>query len=295
MKILQIGIPKSGNFWLYKIIDEILISSGQKQLHFIEQHPVYQLAKTWDLNYPEQAQIDVIDITDWQTSYRISSIFRMPADNFENYISKTNHVWTHSPICKRSEEVYSHFDKKIYIIRDPRDRAVSSSIYHCSPYMMKYFPQPEKDPGIYFQKNFETLIKNWVWHVFDHLRLQKELAVHLVFYEGLLCDFQKELNKLLEYLEIELQEKEKTRIEEKLSFRSLKKNNPKHLRKGTYGYWTSYFTQQQREKAAAIAGPLMDVLNYSNLSKDTFFLTPQTSSADYEDLREKLISSQCEV
>src|SRR5699024_12605041 len=53
------------------------------------QQPIYQLAKNWDLNYPEQAQIDMIDITDLQTSYRISSIYRMPIDNMKEYISKT--------------------------------------------------------------------------------------------------------------------------------------------------------------------------------------------------------------
>src|SRR5699024_11805913 len=89
MKILQIGTPKCGNFWLYKIIQGILIRSGQNKPNFIEQQPIYQLAKNWDLNYPEQAQIDMIDITDLQTSYRISSIYRMPIDNMKEYISKT--------------------------------------------------------------------------------------------------------------------------------------------------------------------------------------------------------------
>src|SRR5690625_7507293 len=87
----------------------------------------------------------MIDITDLQTSYRISSIFRMPIDSMKDYVSKTGHVWTHSPICKTSNEVLRYFDKKIYIIRDPRDRALSTANYHCSPYMLQCIHQPIKD------------------------------------------------------------------------------------------------------------------------------------------------------
>lgn len=142
MTLLQIGLPKSGNFWLYKILKEILTRTNQFKPSFIQQQAIYEIAKTWNLNYPEQAEIDVIDITDLQTSYRISSIFKMPIEDLNQYTSQTNHVWTHSPICEASEAVFSHFSKKTCIIRDPRDRAVSAANYYCSPYMLKFFPQP---------------------------------------------------------------------------------------------------------------------------------------------------------
>ena len=58
MKILQIGFPKSGNFWLYQILEQVLTSTGRNSKSFIQQHPVNPLAKTWELNYPEQADID---------------------------------------------------------------------------------------------------------------------------------------------------------------------------------------------------------------------------------------------
>ena len=109
MKILQIGYPKSGNFWLYQILEQLLERSGKSTKSFIQQQPIYELAKNWELNFPEQADIDVIDITDLQTTYRISSIFKMPIEDLEAYLRKTNHVWTHSPVCKRSEEYLSAF------------------------------------------------------------------------------------------------------------------------------------------------------------------------------------------
>lgn len=97
MKLLQIGAPKSGNIWLYKILKEILDRNGQRALSFIEQQPNCDLAKSWDLNYPKQGQIDMIDFSDLQTSYRISSIYRMPIEHMADYVSQTDQVWSHSP------------------------------------------------------------------------------------------------------------------------------------------------------------------------------------------------------
>jgi len=292
MKILQIGTPKCGNFWLYKIIQGILIRSGQNKPNFIEQQPIYQLAKTWELNYPEQAQIDMVDITDLQTSYRISSIYRMPIENMESYVSKTGHVWTHSPICKASKGVFRHFDKKLYIIRDPRDRAVSAANYYCSPYMLKYFPQPEKDPEKYLKHHFEGLMKDWVWHVFDHLRFSRELNLFILYYESFLIDFQQELSRLLDYLEVELSDADKQDLERDMSFASMKEQNPKHLKKGIFGYWKEQLTLAQQKKAEVIAGPLLERLGYNDLEKTGQFNPPERYDFNMEDLKQELLTSQ---
>lgn len=291
MKLLQIGYPKSGNFWLYQILEQILTRSGNFQPKFIEQHPIHDLAKNWELNYPTQADIDMIDITDLQTIYRISSIFQMPITNFYDYLEKTNHVWTHSPICERSAEVYSHFNKKIYIVRDPRDVMISASKYFCSPYMLKYFPQPISDPEEFLKKHFESLLKDWVWHVWDHLRLQEKLELHLCFFEGFKLDFQQELSFLLDYLELELADSEKEALEQAVSFNHLKKKNPKHLKKGTSGYWMDQLSEEQKEKAAMIAGPLISFLGYPEGEQKMSF-SRDLPHRDFQLLKEELIDSQ---
>lgn len=288
MKILQGGAPKCGNFWLYQIIEQILSRTGKDTTSYIEQHPIADLAKTWDLNYPSQASIDVIDITDLQTSYRISSIFRKPVENMQKYVSKTNHVWTHSPICKRSEEVFSHFDKVVYIIRDPRERAISAARYYCSDYMLKYFPQEEKHPEKFLEKNFEKLIRDWVWHVFDHLRLSQKLNIHISFFERFLFDFKKELSELLSYLNLNLNKKEQEELTSAVSFNKLQKENPKHLRKGKAGTWTDVLTEEQKEISQVIAGPLMDFLNYNSQENQPVF----KGFADFETLKQQIIASQ---
>ena len=291
MKVLQIGVPKSGNFWLYQILQHIFKFSGNSTSSFIQQHPIYPLAKTWDLNYPEQADIDVIDITDLQTIYRISSIFRMPLEDWNEYLSHTNHVWTHSPFCKSSGEVFERFQKKVYIIRDPRDVLLSASRYYCSPYMLKYFPQDEKDPEKFLDKNLEQLMQHWVWHVWDHLRVQEKYDLQICFFEGFLRNFQQELSQLLGYLEIDLSEQQKKELEEAVSFSTLKKDNPKHLKKGRAGDWQEKLSEKQLERIDVMAGPLIRFLNYSS-DKGHFREPVNSPAADYPGLKQEIIRSQ---
>lgn len=290
MKILQSGAPKCGNFWLYQIIQKTLQRTGQTSLSHIEQHPIYPLAQTWDLNFPDQAKIDVLEITDLLLSYRISSIFKMPILDLSHYLSKTNHVWTHSPICKRSGELFRQMDKIVYIIRDPRDRAISAAKYYCSDYMLKYFPQEERDPSRFLYKNFDRLINEWVWHVWDHLRYSHQYQIHVTFYENWLDDFKGELRALMDYLGLRLPEEEKADLEKALSFETLKKTNPNHLRKGKAGDWLDVLTEEQVARAETLAGPLMDFLNYG-LDQPSFD-PASTDPQIFEDIKEQLIQNQ---
>ncbi|AKD05054.1 sulfotransferase domain-containing protein [Pontibacter korlensis] len=292
MKILQGGAPKCGNFWLYQILQQILQRSGQPISSFIQRQPIYELAKTWDLNYPSQASIDVLDITDLQYSYRISSIFRMPVEDIEDYVSQTDHVWTHSPICKRSGELLNLFDKKVYIVRDPRDRAISASKYYTSEYMLKYYPQEERDAQRYLEKHFEELMLEWVWHVYDHLRLSRQHNIHIAFYEGFLLDFQQELGRLLAYLGLEMDEAQREELQEAMSFATLKSNNPKHLKKGQSGYWMDQLTDEQAEKADTIAGPLIRYLNYPQFKGQAMSYATEPLHQDFDELKQEIIASQ---
>lgn len=292
MKILQGGAPKCGNFWLYQILQQVLQRSGHSIQSFIQRQPIYELAKTWDLNYPSQASIDVLDVTDLQYSYRISSIFRMPVTDLQEYVAQSDHVWTHSPICKRSGELLSLFDKKVYIVRDPRDRAISAAKYYTSEYMLKYYPQEEKDPQRYLQKHFKELMLEWVWHVYDHLRLSKQYQIHIAFYEGFLMDFQLELERLLAYLGVDLNEEQRTELQEAMSFATLKSKNPKHLKKGQSGYWMDQLTDEQAEQADIIAGPLLRFLGYPVFKGQQMSYSSEPPHQDFEELKQELIASQ---
>ena len=219
----------------------------------------------------------------------------MPVEDMEVYARSSSHIWTHSPVCKVSGHIFELFDKKVYVIRDPRDRAISAAGYYCSEYMMKYYPQKEKDPVRYLEKNFDVLMREWVWHVWDHLRLSKEYDIHIMFYENLLNDFQSELAGLLNYLKIDLSESDRNTLESASSFSNLKKQNPKHLSKGTSGYWVDTLTKDQIEKSELIAGPLIRYLKYTGDRNEPLSFNYTDGEDVFENLKDEIINSPLKI
>lgn len=274
MRILQAGAAKSGNFWLYKIIDNIYTAAGIQKRSYVQNQPVYEGAKQWKLSYPEQASIDMLDIENTKCYWRISSVVRNPIEDEDEYINSTSHVWTHSRICDRSFTVYPKFDKVVYIVRDPRDRVLSETKFAFSDYMQQYFPSEENSPEDYLQNNFIKSMDRWRWHVYDHLRYAKDLNIHFVFYERLLKDFDQEFARLLNYLELDLTDTIRRRIKEDVDFSQMRKKNGNHLKQRHYGSWENVLTVEQKRLAEDINGHLLHLLQYPN-GKFTPNLLPQ--------------------
>ena len=262
MVILQAGLAKSGNFWLYKILQNIITYGGLKHSSFIKSQPIHSVAKTWNLSYKEQADIDVIDIEPHQCFYRISSIFRMPIENIDDYINQCSLVWTHSPYCATRNDVYSKFGKIVYIIRDPRDVIISKSRFAFTPYMKKYFPRAENNPQKFLQKKLTNKTKKWVQEVGEYLKYSEENNIHILFYERLLHSFDKEMQRLLVYLELEANKTHIQKIKQNVDFSTMKRENPSHVRTGRSGGWTKLLTDEQKREVLQIAKPMLKILNY---------------------------------
>lgn len=288
LTILQAGAAKSGNLWLYKIIEHIIRQAQLPQESFIQRHPIYPIAKTWKLSYKEQADIDMLDIEPQKCFYRISSVFRMPIEDIRAYLNRTTHPWTHSRFCSRSFDVFPLMDKIVYIIRDPRDRAISAAKFAFTEYMLNYFPHNEQNPERYLDNRLEAMIERWLWHVYDYVRYSRELDIHLVFYERLLHNFDSELENLLDYLGVSLHSRQKQEIADAVTFNSMKRKNPNHLRKGSSGGWKEVMTRQQIQRTAKIAGPLMEYLNYPLMPEEDQgelpLVPPEGSRAEVEGL-----------
>ncbi|NEP90053.1 MAG: sulfotransferase domain-containing protein [Okeania sp. SIO2C2] len=266
MHILKAGVIKSGNFWLHTILHNIIDYSDFEYKSFIENQPIYELAKTWDINQLKgQISINCLDITKNAAFYRISNIFRYPVDDMDDYINSSTLVWSHSQMSSNALTIMQKFDKVIYIIRDPRDVSISWSNFVFTPYVRRYFPfftVDETDPETYLNNNLKTIVSDWMNHVGGYLKHQKYLHIHFVFYERLLDNFDRELEKILEYLEIDLDEKAKGEIQEKVSFNYMKKDSQNHLIKGKLGQWVEILTDAQKEKVLEITTPLLKLLNY---------------------------------
>ena len=278
MKLIQIGEAKSGNYWLYTILNNILTQGSLEQKSFIKAQSIYKIAKAWELSYDNQADIDVLDIGADGCFYRISSIFRMPIEDISEYISQTSHVWSHSPSHRESKNILKQFDKIVYIIRDPRDRAISAAKFRFTPYGLKFYSPAEPDPESWLENRFERLINRWVEHVGGYLEHANEQNIHVIFYERLLHSFDQEFSALLDYLELDLKAKAVEEIKQKVRFSSMHALNPGHVRKGKSGYWEDSLTDKQKRITVRFAAPMLKYLGYPlyNLNgKNNFPKIPQ--------------------
>jgi aryl sulfotransferase len=301
MHIIQGGMEKSGNSWLYKIIQEIIVLSGLKNNSFIKDQEIYKEINKLNLSLLEQHNIDVLDITDQGCYFRVSSVYREKVKNLEDYVSSCTHVWTHSEFLTKSRPVFSKFSKIVYIIRDPRDVAISLSNFIFTPYMKEYYSKSAKiysDPTDFLTANLESLILRWMSHVWGYLKYHEEFNIHFIFYERLLVDFEEELNLLLKYLDIELSPSDKEKILSVTSFKQMSKDNENHLRKGKLYDYVNLLSSSQKNSSLRLAFPFLDAFNYpveDNIKEQE---TPENllpylrKNLDYDSLFKSLVFSK---
>lgn len=268
MRILQSGMPKSGNFWLWQILQGTIKAAGLPNESFIQRQPVYPIAKTWELSFAEQADIDVLDIIPHAQFYRISSIFRMPVGDLDAYLAQTNHVWTHSHFNEGSKVVFPKFDKIVYILRDPRDVILSQSRFAFTDYRKKFLPSRYENADKFLAGQIPEMSERWRRHVAQHLLNRQEYNIHPVFYEQLLHDFESEYGKLLAYLGIELSVEKIAAVKQAVQFETMQAANPNHLRKGQAYKWMETLSPEQQELALKNLGDLLSILNYPMNAND---------------------------
>lgn len=263
MSILQAGVPKSGNYWLYSIIRQILQQAGQKHLSFIQNHPIQKQAHHWQLSFAGQTQMDFLTIEQGRCYCRLSGVFQEEIADIDSYIEQCSQVWTHSPLNSLSRLLLPKFQKIVYIIRDPRDVAISYAKFAFTEHKLKHgSPHYEINPESYLENRLEEMTRQWVQHVGGYLQYQQELNIYPIFYERLLNSFDSELAGLLNYLEIELSLDKISEIKHQVAFQTMKQQSPKHLRQGSSGQWQSYLSDRQKAKVQQVAAPMLTLLNY---------------------------------
>lgn len=262
MTILQIGVAKSGNLWVWRLIEEIMSRAGLPKKRFIQKQPVYPLMKDWKSTIAEKRDVDFIDICKNASFYYYFPFFSLPIDNAEDYMNSVSHVWTHSFYQDTNNELLTKFDKIVYIVRDPRDVIVSMARYSFNPITFKYSPPHEENPADYIKNQYRVLTRRWMAHLGKYLSHKDDLNIHFIFYECLLHDFDAELDRLSGYLEIRLNDDHKQAIKQQVSFALMKKENPLHLEKGASGQWIQILTQRQKKEIYKITKPFLELFSY---------------------------------
>jgi aryl sulfotransferase len=262
MAILQAGVPRSGNLWLYRILQYVAKRAGVEPRSFIRTHPAHARFRSELSGFSDEADIDFLHIGKRRSAYWLSSIVYEPIENLDAYLRATTHVWTHSAFCERSRAVLPRFDKIIYLIRDPRDQAISLSRYAFTPGMLRANPHYEKSPDSLLANNLDEWLRSWVLHVGGYLKVKDELRIHVISYEHLLHEPEPALRRLLEYLEVDASAALLEEIMSHVSFSAMKSRDPLHVRQGESGQWRDVLTESQKGQADRIAGSMMRLLGY---------------------------------
>jgi hypothetical protein len=198
MIIWLASYPKSGNTWIRSIISLLLFSKDGKMENFnllssIEQYPTkkyfFDLVK--DYNDPIQIQ------KNW-----------IPSQNIINRDKKIKFFKTHHIFCKYGDNAFTNSSNTlgvIHIVRDPRN-LISSIKHHWSLETLedaknKIFDE-QTMTGINIEINkeysFPVMISSWNNHYNAWKKISKNYL--LIKYEDLIDDFEKELNRIIIYI-----------------------------------------------------------------------------------------------
>jgi hypothetical protein len=189
----------------------------------------------------------------------------------------------HVPFSPRF--IKSHFPYRpeyrnvVYIVRDGRDAAVS--LY----YFMIKMKQLDKETS------FSTFLKDhffvgnvpfgdWAEHILSWVNKKDSANILIVKYEDLLSDSQMELQKILRFLKMEIDEEKLNIATQKASFDSMKKSEIEHsaelkklghdssegttgiVREGKKSSWKTMFSPQEEKQFNELYGKTMELLGY---------------------------------
>lgn len=264
IKILQSGVPKSGNYWLYTILRGLIDKSSFEYSSYIEDNPIYEIARKWSLSQDNQAEVDALDILPGRIVNRISRIYEMSLTDSEvdDFLEKTTLSWTHSKFYKQCLDFYKRYDKIVYIVRDPRSVALSSAKFQSKEYSVRHLGTKGQDPSIYLTKNFEMMLYVWASEIISFLEIQNDLDIKVVYYEDLKRHTFEEIKSIAEYLEISISDEEVENLSSQVSIDNMRKKNPEHVRKGDMYEWKKSLTLSQKIKTDLILGPILKSIGY---------------------------------
>jgi aryl sulfotransferase len=254
MTILQSGFMKSGNFWLWNIIESALTQAGVPKRSYIKHQPIYRVSKNWDLAFEGEGEIDFVNISRERQVYVVPPVFMWPIEDFPAYVEQCTHVWTHSDLMAGREPYFQCFDKIVFIIRDPRDIAASTQRFDGNAFRQMFYgtsPEQPIEPAL-----------GWDHNVAGYLRNRDQFGIHVVFYERLIHDWDAELDRLLGYLELDLTRRQKAAVARRTRVAQMQKTSANHVARGQAYGWTRDLDTGRQAAYTEIHHPLLALLGY---------------------------------
>lgn len=236
-KYFVISYPKSGNTWMRFLLASYFINRK------VELEELNQIIPT------EDREIDVIDKD-------LLRSFNVPKKVFKS----------HQPFA-------SSYKNVIYLVRDPRDVAVSYYFHNINVGNI----DKETSFDDYIEKEFNNSVRfgSWRKHVDSWLNNKHKLNILFIRYEDLLSDTFGQLSKVLKFMNIDVDiEKAQNAINNcsidelrEIADKSKRKmfkegKNSEFFRSGKQGEFKEYFTEEKLEKFNAIYKRQLEIFGY---------------------------------
>lgn len=235
--ILIATYPKAGTTWVSYILD--LLYFGQVSPERQTSIPIYTRVPFLEIFIPTLQ-------SGKQTADELTTSPRL--------------IKTHFPVQFVPKSFWEQNCRIIYVARNAKDNMVS--FFHFDR-MNCVEPEPG-DWNNYFQRFLEgkTVFGSWYDHVSGWWEKKKTCSkIHYMFYEDMVEDTGREIEKLCQFLGLSAQAEERERITHQVQFDSMKKNDMANystlpvmdfkispfMRKGKVGDWKNHFTVAQNE------------------------------------------------
>ncbi|XP_013856590.1 cytosolic sulfotransferase 1, partial [Austrofundulus limnaeus] len=236
--IVLASYPKAGNTWVSYILDLLYCTQSSPEQQ--DTVPLYEKVPFLELYCP--GFLNGVDGVNQMTSFpRI--------------------IKTHLPVPLLPQSIWEQSSKIIYVARNAKDSVVS---YFHFDRMNKAQPEPG-DWSSFLHRFMEgkMVFGSWYEHVTCWWeKKQTRSNILYLFYEDLIEDFDRELNRLCSFLELSPSAEKKKHITEKVLFKNTKHNKmvnmstneafdfniSQFIREGNVGDWKNHFTVQQDEE-----------------------------------------------
>ncbi|XP_055018363.1 cytosolic sulfotransferase 1-like [Boleophthalmus pectinirostris] len=237
--ILIASFPKSGQTWTSYIID--LLCSGIPEENLPSSHISLKIPPL-EINFPLK------DGTVFTGVQHVNSLLTSP-----------RLLKTHLPVQFVPKSFWEKNCKIVYVARNPKD--VMVSFYHFDQ-MILLHPEPGEWSS-FFQRFLEgkTMHGSWYDHINNWWKKKETYSnLHFVFYEDMVKDTKREIDRLCSFLGLIRSSEEKDIIKARVQFDEMKESPTfnyatfqpvkidMYMRKGKVGDWKNYFTVTQNEE-----------------------------------------------